>query len=292
MSRFRGRAKLDPSQVEDRRGKGLAIGGVGGGIGILIALAVLLLGGDPGDLGGLTGGSETSPTAIGDPAGGIDEECRTGADANEQQDCRIVGYVNSIQAYWTDAYQARGGSYTQAQTVLFTDAVQTACGTASSQVGPFYCPGDQQVYLDLGFFDDLQSRFGAEGGPVAEAYVLAHEYGHHIQNLEGVLSQASGDEQGPESHAVRVELQADCYAGVWASNAADTGFLDPLTDEDVRVGLDAAAAVGDDRIQERLQGQVNPESWTHGSSEQRQEWFLTGYQSGDPASCDTFNANL
>ncbi|CAN5744507.1 neutral zinc metallopeptidase [soil metagenome] len=293
MSRFRDRAKLDPSQVEDRRGKGLAIGGVGGGIGIIIVLAVILLGGDPGDLGGLTtGDSGSQPGTNGEAISSIDQECETGADANEQQDCRIVGYVNSIQAYWTDEYQARGGSYVPAQTVLFTDAVQTACGQASSQVGPFYCPADRQIYLDLGFFEDLRTRFGAQGGPIAEAYVLAHEYGHHIQNLEGVLSQATGNEQGPESDAVRIELQADCYAGVWANNAAETGFLNPLTNEDIRVGLDAAAAVGDDRIQERLQGQVNPESWTHGSSAQRQEWFLTGYQSGDPASCDTFNANI
>jgi predicted metalloprotease len=290
MSRFRERARLDPSQVEDRRGKGLAIGGGVGGVGILVLIVTLLLGGDPGDL--IDTSSETQPNEAAAPEGNIAEECQTGADANEQQDCRIVGYVNSIQAFWTDAYTAQGSSYTQAQTVLFTNSVQTACGTASSQVGPFYCPADQQVYLDLGFFEELQTRFGAEGGPIAEAYVLAHEYGHHIQNLTGVLGQAQSNATGPESEAVRVELQADCYAGAWASNAAETGFLTPLTEDDVRVGLDAAAAVGDDRIQERLQGQVNPEAWTHGSSEQRQQWFLTGYQSGDPATCDTFDADL
>lgn len=292
MSRFRNRAKLDTSQVEDRRGKGaVAIGGVGGGIGIIILIAVVLLGGDPGDLTGVTGGSD-SPAPVGTAAGSIDDECRTGADANEQQDCRIVGYVNSIQAHWTDAYAERNATYQQAQTVLFTNAVQTACGQASSQVGPFYCPADQQIYLDLGFFDDLRSRFGAQGGPFAEAYVLAHEYGHHIQNLQGTLNAPDSNDQGAGGTAVRIELQADCFAGVWANNAAETGFLNPLSDEDIRVGLDAAAAVGDDRIQERLQGQVNPESWTHGSSEQRQEWFLIGYKSGEPEACDTFNSGL
>jgi predicted metalloprotease len=288
MARFRERARLDPSQVEDRRGKGLAIGGIGGGIGIVILLVTLLLGGDPGDLTGLTDSSGDS----GEPSSNIMEECQSGVDANEQQDCRIVGYVNSIQAYWDETYSAAGGSYVEAQTVLFTNITQTACGTASSQVGPFYCPADQQIYLDLGFFEELQTRFGAQGGPIAEAYVLAHEYGHHIQNLEGVLSGARSNATGPESEAVRIELQADCYAGVWAGNAADTGFLTALTEEDVRVGLDAAAAVGDDRIQERLQGQVSPEAWTHGSSEQRQQWFLTGYQSGDLASCDTFSGGI
>ncbi|HLT18189.1 MAG TPA: neutral zinc metallopeptidase [Thermomicrobiales bacterium] len=287
MSQFRDRARLDPSQVEDRRGKGLAIGGIGGGVGILALLVVLLLGGNPGDLLQSSGGEQGAA-----PEGNIAEECQTGADANEQQDCRIVGYVNSIQAFWDEAYASQGSTYSQARTVLFTNAVQTACGNATSQVGPFYCPADQQVYLDLGFFQDLQSRFGAQGGPVAEAYVLAHEYGHHIQNLTGVLGQAQSNATGPQSEAVRVELQADCYAGVWAANAAETGYLEPLTDEDIRIGLDAAAAVGDDRIQERVQGQVNPESWTHGSSEQRQRWFLTGYQSGDPGACDTFSGGV
>lgn len=287
MSQFRERARLDPSQVEDRRGKGIAIGGIGGGIGIIAVLVMLLLGGDPTEV---LQGSGSDPAAV--PEGNIMEECQTGADANEQQDCRIVGYVNSIQAFWADEYASQGATYSEAKTVLFTNAVQTACGNATSQVGPFYCPADQQVYLDLGFFQELQSRFGAQGGPVAEAYVLAHEYGHHIQNLTGVLSRARSNDTGPQSEAVRVELQADCFAGVWAANAAETGYLEPLTDEDIRVGLDAAAAVGDDRIQERIQGQVNPESWTHGSSEQRQRWFLTGYQSGDPGACDTFSGGV
>ncbi len=169
----------------------MAIGGIGGGIGLIIVLAVILLGGDPGDLSGLAGESGSDAQTNGNAARNIDEECRTGLDATEQQDCRIVAYVNSIQAYWTEAYDDRDGQYTMSQTVLFSDLTQTACGTASSQVGPFYCPSDQQIYLDLGFFDELRSRFGAEGGPIAEAYVLAHEYGHHVQNQQGILGQSS-----------------------------------------------------------------------------------------------------
>jgi predicted metalloprotease len=292
MPVFREDARLDPSQVEDRRGsRGKVIGGVGGGLGLLVLIVTLLLGGNPIDTGGVAVPQSTAPGS-GLPQGGLTENCQSGADANQRQDCRIVGFVNSIQDYWSDEFARRGEQYVPARTVLFSDATQTGCGFASSQTGPFYCPADQTIYLDLGFFDELQSRFGAQGGPFAEAYVLAHEYGHHIQDLEGTLSRSRGNDQGPESISVRIELQADCYAGVWSNNAVETGFLRALTEADIATALDAAAAVGDDRIQERVQGQVSPESWTHGSSSQRQHWFLTGYQSGEPAECDTFSGDI
>ncbi|CAN5176552.1 neutral zinc metallopeptidase [soil metagenome] len=293
MARFNKRARLDTSQVDDRRGGGggKVVGGIGGGIGLIILVVSLLLGVNPLDTGGGSPSQSTNPGA-GVQVENLIEECQTGADANERQDCRIVAYVNSIQEYWTEAYAARGGQYTQAETVLFTESTQTGCGFASSATGPFYCPADQGVYLDLTFFDDLRTQLGAEGGPFAEAYVLAHEYGHHVQGLEGTLGQIGNDREGPESAAVRAELQADCYAGVWAYHAAGTEILTELSQEDIAVGLDAAAAVGDDRIQERTQGDISPESWTHGSSEQRQEWFMTGYETGEPDECDTFSGGL
>jgi uncharacterized protein len=273
--RFRKGARLDPSQVSDRRGLGPVAAGGGGLVGLIVLLVSLLGGGGSGGLQGLDLGEGGGP--------GLAAECETGEDANQRDDCRIVGVVNSVQAFWRDELNG----YRDATTVFFTGSVNTACGGATSAVGPFYCPGDQRIYIDLGFYDQLRARFGARGGPFAEAYVIAHEYGHHVENLLGVLRRAR-EGTGPQSDGVRVELMADCLAGLWARGAVDTGFIEELTDQDIADGLDAAAAVGDDRIQEKVSGQVDPESWSHGSAEQRQRWFLTGYRQGSRSACDTF----
>src|SRR5215211_7576766 len=295
--RFRRRARLDPGQVTDVRGRrvgpgGLAAGGGGLGlVGVIIFLLITVLSGG-GGLGQLAP-LDDQRVGQGDTPGEVSSECRTGQDANERQDCRIVAVVNSVQKFWDGVFERSGKRYPYVDTVFFTGQVQTGCGFASSQVGPFYCPRDQQVYIDLGFFDELQSRFGAADSPFVEAYVIAHEYGHHVQDLLGVLDQIGNDTQGPESRAVRSELQADCYAGVWAANAVETGLIiAELTQADINDGLDAAAAIGDDRIQEQAQGQVNPETWTHGSSEQRRRWFSRGYENGRPAACDTFSGSV
>jgi predicted metalloprotease len=291
--KFNRRARLDTSQISDRRGRGR--GGTvaaGGGVGALVILLVALCtGGDPSSVIETTNQIQAQQGEI----DSLETQCQTGADVEENPDCRFVIYDNSIQDYWDDEFARRGATYSPATTNFFTGAVQTGCGGASSQVGPFYCPADQSVYLDLGFFDQLR-QLGGSGGDFAEAYVLAHEYGHHIQNLTGQMQQVRPG-SGPTSGAVRLELQADCYAGVWARHATttDTAEGEPLitevTEEDIIEGLNAAATVGDDYIQERFQGTVSPESWTHGSSEQRQRWFAVGYRTGDLASCDTFSTN-
>lgn len=249
----------------------------GGGLIGLIFLVVQLL---------ANGQSVPGSSAIDVGQGGSDlsQNCRTGEDANQHEDCRIVGVINSVQEFWGDTLP----DYEEADTVFFTDFVATGCGNASSHVGPFYCPLDRRVYIDLGFYDELRTRFGALGGPFAEAYVIAHEYGHHVENLTGVLPRGQAGGTGPQSPPVRVELMADCFAGMWAKGAVDTGFIEELTEADIRDGLDAAAAVGDDRIQESVQGRVDPESWTHGSAESRQGWFMNGYQAASPEDCDTF----
>ncbi|MGW0806149.1 KPN_02809 family neutral zinc metallopeptidase [Nonomuraea sp. NPDC002799] len=271
---FKDNVELDSSQVEDAGGSGGGGGGGfpggmvigGGGIVSLIVLVLVFV------LNNVGGGDE--PARQQQPPSKLSEQCRTGKDADQSEKCRVVGVVNSIQDYWKQANSA----YQPAKTVLYTGQLKTGCGAASSAVGPFYCPGDQRVYLDLSFFDQLHSQFGAKGGPFAQAYVIAHEYGHHVQNLSGALN--SGD-------SVPTELQADCYAGVWARNAVDTGFYEKdFTEAEIAEALDAAAAVGDDRIQQRTTGRIDPDSFTHGTSEQRVNAFQRGYKNGAPAECD------
>lgn len=295
-------AQLDTSQVTGGGGGGMRGGAImGGSAGAIVLIILSLLFGQ-----NLTGGSGSNPF---DPTQvtqqGQDElqgkaisECKTGADANENATCRVVGTVNSVQDYWTDALPADiNRQYRNSTAVIYSGQTQSACGTASNATGPFYCPSDERVYIDASFFDELTSRFGADDGALAQEYVVAHEYGHHIQNILGILAKAQDGRTGPLSGGVRVELMADCFGGVWAHHASttkdETGttLLKPLTDEDIESALSAAAAVGDDHIQQSRGGGVNQDTWTHGSSASRQKWFLAGYESGNLNSCDTFATN-
>ena len=198
---------------------------------------------------------------------------------------------SNVQSFWRKQLAASSEGYRPARLVLFTDATPSGCGTASAETGPFYCPPDGRVYLDLGFFEELQRRFHAKGGDFAEAYVIAHEYGHRVQDLVGTERQVRrAQEEHPEARSplsVRMELQADCYAGVWGHAAFAAG---KVSQEEIAQALDAAASIGDDRIQKQARGRVNPETFTHGSSADRQKWFTTGMQSGDPAACNTFQS--
>lgn len=308
--RFDENADLDTSTIEDRRGGGGGGGGglggrvaVGGGglgiIGLILFFIVSALGGG----GGTSGDALPLPTGLnglssGQQADGqaIASSCRTGADANNNLDCEVVAVVNSLNGYWSDTFARSGQTYRAPNLVFFNGSVNTGgCGGATSDVGPFYCPADAKVYIDLSFFKELETRFGAQGGPYARAYVIAHEYGHHIQNLLGTSSRVQAGDSGPTSGSVRLELQADCYAGSWGNHATQVPtssgrpLITDVTQADVNAALDTASRIGDDYIQSNLGGgRVNESQFTHGSSAQREKWYSTGYQTGNPAQCDTF----
>lgn len=275
-------------------GRGLKLGGGGGCLLLVVVLLYTLMGGNPLTLLGGGGSAQQGPVV----AGGSLDHCRTGADANARDDCLVQATIESADSLWSQLAPSAGIDFAEPRGLVFTDAVQTGCGGATADVGPFYCPADATIYVDTSFFDALSGRFGADGGQLAKMYVVAHEYGHHIQHLSGAMQGADRSQSGPQSDAVRLELQADCYAGVWAHHAASTvdedgnAMLSPLTAEDIDSALSAASAVGDDHIQgEVAGGQVRPESWTHGSSEQRGAWFTTGYEQGTVDACDTFAAD-
>jgi len=292
--KFNQRRRLDTSRVNDRRRVGgPAAAGVGvGGLGIIGVIIMLLLsGGDPAALGDAIGTGQGAGTSAPQATGSdLSAGCRTGADATSRQDCRIVAVVNSLDEYWSTISPQIGVDFAYPRTNFFEGRVSTGgCGNASTSVGPFYCPADQSIYIDLSFFSELEQRFGASGGDTAEAYVMAHEYGHHIQNRAGISDAVRQRGIGEGSDAVNLELQADCFAGVWVGNAVSTQLITALSEGDIDEALSAATAVGDDHIQQQSGMQVNPETWTHGSSAERRSWFMTGYNTGDPSACDTFS---
>lgn len=293
---FNDNAQIGGNRVRVRRGSGAAGGiAVGGGAGIMIILFLLsqLFGIDLTGLGPVVGGQPQEQGPVADEAV---PNCATGEDANapEAVDCRVAGASDSLDQYWAGTFQSEGIEYQSPSVIIFSDAVNTQCGQASSAVGPFYCPADQTIYIDTTFYQTLRQQFGTSVGSTAEMYVIAHEWGHHVSNLTGTLGQAQTGETGPDSPAVRLELQADCYAGAWlaaASTTTDssgTPLLQPISPQQLADALDAARAIGDDNIQSQSGGGVNPEAWTHGSSEQRQRWLQAGFDGG-PAACDTFN---
>lgn len=316
-------ARVDTSQIDDVRGRGGGMGGLGGrgfripmgaggsagGLGIIGIILFFVIqyftsgsGGGGGGLFPQDSGNVSSQDVDAGQTGSDIASCNTDPNALDRDDCRLALIVNSVNAFW-ETYLPESTpqqvQYRTAVTQLFTAGTNTACGQASSAVGPFYCPADEQIYIDMSFFGDQLKQLGAANTTFVQAYVVAHEYGHHIENILGVLEQGqSMGQSGPNSGAVRVELMADCLAGVWAHHATgttdDSGvqIITEITDEDIESGLQAAASIGDDHIQEQTQGQVNPESFTHGTSQQRYNWFKKGIDTGDIAQCDTFSGGI
>jgi predicted metalloprotease len=280
---MRWRSGRRSKNIVDRRGQRVRRGIAGGGIGtIALILVALYLGVDPGFLLGTL-----QQTQVSAPPQSIPAQTRNGTEADF-----VSVVLADTEDTWRSIFSAGGQNYREPRLVLFTDAVQSRCGFASAAVGPFYCPADQQIYLDLGFFQELSNRFGAPGD-FAQAYVIAHEVGHHAQNLLGISDevrrrQARMSKAEANELSVRLELQADCMSGVWARTADRSRNI--LEAGDIEEGLKAASAIGDDRLQRQAQGYVVPDSFTHGSSEQRVRWFRRGLESGDVGACDTFSA--
>ena len=283
---MRWRGERESSNVEDRRGIPIPGGAGGLGIGTVVVafVAAWFLGIDPGVLLGMLSGAGAPPTQS-------EQVARGSGGAPTDDEGRFAAVVlASTEDVWSDIFRRSGAAYRPPRLVLFEQRVDTRCGLAGAATGPFYCPGDQKLYIDLSFFRVLSERLGAQGD-FARAYVIAHEVGHHVQNLEGTMEQLQQARQRVSETqynalSVRVELQADCYAGVWANHAQQARQW--LEAGDIDEAINAASAVGDDRLQRRMQGTVVPESFTHGSSAQRVRWFRTGWESGDPKACDTF----
>lgn len=302
--RFKDR-RVDTSGVDDLRGRrvgpGAAIGGGAGLVGFVVVLLFTFLGGgslppgafdmsqfDNGTLGGQSGTVAQSDLA---------ERCVTENALEQYDDCYLVKIYNEADEVWADQFAAGefgDADYRPPRLAFFTDFVDTGCGGASAEVGPFYCPPDERIYFDLGFLAQLQEQFGAEGR-YAQAYILAHEYGHHLQTVLGIERRVRSLQQQNPGRAnelsVRLELQADCFAGVWGALANRAGNV-AITEAELQQAQDAAAAVGDDRIQRKTRGRVDSEAWTHGSAQQRRQWYLTGYESADASTCDTFSGQL
>jgi predicted metalloprotease len=287
--------RVDVSGVDDRRGRGgagLAVGGGAGIAGVIITVLFMLLNG--GDSAGLQlpTGLDQGASGGGETAEQMRERCNQPGALENDTDCRLIKVYEVADDVWSEEFARRGVAYQAPRLGFFNGSTTTACGRASASVGPFYCPGDQEIYFELSFLEQLQNQFGAQG-QFAQAYIAAHEYGHHLQTLLGTEKQVRSAQQShpdqANAYSVAMELQADCYAGVWAKLAdqrAEGGIA--LTDQNIAEAVRAAEAVGDDRIQKKVQGRVDPEAWTHGSAEQRGEWFTTGYRSGDLETCDTF----